>query len=230
LRRQIIRSKRFLERIYIDWYDSITQELKPGRTLELGSGAGFFGEFYPQAVTSDLFIVEGLQTVLDGQSLPFKSGSLANVTMVNVLHHIPDSERLFREAARCVQMGGRFVMIEPWITPWSRFIYTRLHHEPLDENAKDWKISGTGPLSAANSALPWIIFERDRDKFKQTFPEWRIVKVEPFMPLRYLISGGISLRSLMPAFTYGFWRAVENTLQPLAPKFAMFAKIVLTRN
>ena len=40
----------------------------------------------------------------------------------------------------------------------SRVIYGALHHEPFRPDAADWKISGKGPLSAANGALPWILF------------------------------------------------------------------------
>ena len=32
-----------------------------------------------------------------------------------------------------------------------------------------------GPLSSANQALPWIVFERDRATFEREFPEWRIL-------------------------------------------------------
>lgn len=229
LRREIIRSKPFLTNIYRDWYREILKEVTAESILELGSGAGFLSELAPRTITSDLFIVQGLQVVADGQQLPFDAASLGNVAMINVLHHVPSASQLFSETARCVKAGGKFVMIEPWITSWSRFVYTTLHHEPLDEKASVWKITGSGPLSGANSALPWIIFERDLARFEREHSEWRIDKVTPFMPLRYLLSGGVSLRNLMPAFTYPLWRSLEALQERYLPRFAMFAKIVLTR-
>jgi hypothetical protein len=57
-------------------------------------------------------------------------------------------------------------MIEPWVSTLSRPIYTRLHHEPFNPDAKDWSFPDTGPLSGANGALPWIIFQRDRHHFE----------------------------------------------------------------
>jgi SAM-dependent methyltransferase len=231
LRREIIQSKPFLRKIYLEWYAIVLQEAGDanGVLLELGSGAGFLGEQSKSVVTSDLFLVDGANVVLDGQHLPLKDQSVKALAMVNVLHHVPEPEKLFTEAARCVLSGGKIIMIEPWLTAWSRFVYKRLHHEPVNEQLLEWKISGQGPLSGANSALPWIIFQRDRDLFERKFPMWKIAKVTPFMPFRYLLSGGISLRSLMFANTFRFWHGVENLLHPWMNNLAMFAKIVLVR-
>jgi len=53
--------------------------------------------------------------------------------------------------------GGIIVMIEPWYTTWSRFVYNYLHHETFDSNSKDWDFQKGKPLSRSNSALPWIV-------------------------------------------------------------------------
>jgi hypothetical protein len=121
-------------------------------------------------------------------------------------------------------------MIEPWVTPWSGFVYSRLHHEPFRPEAEAWEFPSSGPLSGANGALPWIIFERDRLRFEQEFPEWRIRVIKPMMPFRYLVSGGIALRSLMPGQTFGLWCGLERVLRPWSRTLAMFAQIVLERN
>jgi hypothetical protein len=118
-------------------------------------------------------------------------------------------------------------MVEPWLTGWSRLIYTRLHHEPFEPEATDWTVPATGPLSGANGALPWIVFERDRPRFERDFPMWRIETIRPIMPLRYLVSGGMSWRPVMPAWTTGPWRALERAW-PIR-RGAMFALIVLRR-
>ena len=49
------------------------------------------------------------------------------------------------------------------------------------------------------------------------------------MPLRYLLSGGVSMRSLMPGWTFGLWRALEHGLQMFMNQIAMFAYIILIR-
>jgi hypothetical protein len=148
--------------------------------------------------------------------------------MTNVLHHIAHPERFFREASRCMRAGGIVCMVEPWVTTWSRLAYA-LHAEPFLPEASGWAAPSGGPLSGANGALPWMIFARDRQRFESEFPDWVIAEVTPLMPFRYLVSGGISLRSLMPAWSFGMWRSVERALEPWMGRLAMFAIILLRR-
>jgi len=225
LRRRIIQEKPFLRAIYEDWYAQLTAALPTGTVLELGSGAGFL----PNAITSDVFLVEGIDAVMDARSLPFRASSLAATVMVDVLHHVPDVGAFFGEAVRVLRPGGRIVMIEPWVTPWSRFVYRHLHHEPFLPEAATWEFPSVGPLSGANGALPWIVFVRDRARFEREFPSLRIVSIKPMMPFIYLLSGGVSMRSFVPALTFRAFRAMERALAPLMPRLAMFAAITVER-
>ena len=216
LRRQIVRDKAFLRRIYEEWYGQIIEAIPQGGQpiLELGAGAGFLREYVPALIASEIFHLPGIDVVLDGLHLPFAEESLRAIVMIDVLHHIPDAPMFFMEASRCVRKGGAMVMIEPWVTAWSRLIYGNLHHEPFDPAALEWKFSSNGPLSSANGALPWIIFERDRARFQREFPCWKIQSIELQMPFRYLVSGGVSMRSLAPGWTFGLWRGTETALKP----------------
>ena len=231
LRQQIIREKSFLRQIYREWYQAIVTALPPGQgaVLELGSGAGYLREFVPDLITSELFPCPNIRVVLDGSRLPFVAGSLRAIVMTDVLHHLPQSKFFFAEATRCVRPGGVVAMIEPWVTPWSRFVYTRLHHEPFQPDTLSWELPTSGPLSGANGALAWIVFARDRARFEQEFPRWQIDLIKPIMPFRYLVSGGVSLRSLAPGWSFGLWRHLENALDRWSNQLAMFAQIVLRR-
>jgi len=232
LRRYIVQKNNFLRRIYREWYADIAEALPTnGRpVLELGSGAGFLSHVIPGVITSEIFHCSGVDVVLSGLELPFADGALRGIVMTDVLHHLPRPRRFFVEAARCVCPGGVIVMNEPWVTGWSCLIWGRFHHEPFEPLAKEWEFSPTGPLSGANSALPWIIFERDRATFEREFPQWRIHKIKLSMPFRYLLSGGVSRRSLMPGWTFGLWRQLENSLQRWMKQLAMFGLIVLVRD
>lgn len=232
LRRLIVAQKPFLRGIYNEWYGNISRSLPelPGKVLELGSGAGYLNEALPGLIASDVFVCSGIDVVLDGQLLPFGDRSLRAITMINVLHHLPDSAAFFREAARCLKPGGRVVAVEPWVSAWSRLVYTKLHHEPFDTESEDWGFRGEGPLSAANGALPWIVLKRDRQRFESQFPELRIQAIEETMPFRYLVSGGISMRCPVPQFTFPLWRALETTMKPVMRDWAMFALIVIEKS
>ena len=107
------------------------------------------------------------------------------------------------------------------------WVYTRLHPEPFITNAETWEIPSTGPLSGANGALPWLVFRRDRKKYDNLFPMLRIKKIEPFMPISYMLSGGVSMRSLIPGFLYKPMRFIEGLLDQDA--CAMFAFIEIER-
>jgi hypothetical protein len=120
-------------------------------------------------------------------------------------------------------------MIEPWVSAWSRFVYGKLHHEPFDPVTSDWSFPRSGPLSGANSALPWIIFWRDRQRFQKLFAELNVLQIDLHMPFRYVLSGGLSMRSIMPACTFCLWKKAESMLSPLNRYLAMFACIVLER-
>jgi SAM-dependent methyltransferase len=231
LRRQIIRGNRFLQQIYREWCGAISRRVPhvPGEVLELGSGGGILADYIPDAITSEVFPCSGIRMVADGRSLPLASGSLRAIVLVDVLHHIPEVRGFFREAARCLSPGGAVIMLEPWVSRWSRFVYTRFHHEPFQSESPDWSFPEQGPLSGANIALPWIVFERDRALFEAEFPELRIEQIQPLMPFRYLVSGGVSMRSLMPGAATPLWRALEKSLEPWMRHWAMFALIVLRR-
>ena len=228
-RRQIIKEKQFLHKIYLEWYRWVAAELPQddGTYLEIGSGAGFLAEFIPEVLTSDVLDCKGIHARLSAFQLPFQNESLSGIILIDALHHLPQVEDFFHEAIRTLRPGGVILMIEPWVSPWSRFIYTKFHHEPFVPESPEWKFPAGGPLSAANGALPWMIFERDRSRFEKQFPQLKIALIEPMMPFRYLLSGGFSMRSLMPGFTFGFWRFAEAALQP--GRWAMFARIKLTK-
>src|SRR4051812_34265251 len=162
LRKRIVLGKPFLRRIYLEWYGKLAGGLPEvgGPVLELGSGAGFFAELVPQAITTEVFLCRGIKSVVDARQLPFADASLRAIVMTDVMHHIPQVERFLAEASRVLMSGGRVLMVEPWVTPWSTFVYQHFHPEPFRPEAAQWEFPASGPLSGANGALPWMVFER----------------------------------------------------------------------
>ena len=232
MRRLVIDGKPFLKRVYTEWCETILQALPAldGRVLEIGSGAGLLRRHIPRLITSDVQLIKGeVSLVLNAEALPFGDSALKAIAMVNVLHHLHRPRRFFSEAARCVKDGGALIMIEPWNTGWSRYVFGNLHHEPFDTHAADWESTAGGPLSGGNGALPWILFERDRERFEREYPQWTVRTITRGMPFRYLLSGGVALRSLQPGWMFPAWTALEGILKAWAPSLALFAFIVLDR-
>jgi SAM-dependent methyltransferase len=232
-RKALLSRKPFLREVYREWYRMAAVAVPagtPGRVVELGSGAGFLKEILPGSLASDVLFLPFLDLAARGEALPFVSGSLKSLILIDVFHHIPRPRRFLSEAARCLRHGGTAVLVEPWRTAWSELIYRRFHHEPFDPDARTWEFPSPGPLSGANGALPWIVFERDRAAFEKEFARLRIDSIHLHTPLAYLLSGGFSLPAIAPAFSFRFWRRVEEALRPRMRSWAMFARIVLRRD
>lgn len=231
LRVKIVRSKPFLRAVYEEWYDLIGDQIPSGEgeVVELGAGGGFCGEHLEDVITSDVFPVPGVDRVIDARALPFEDERLKAIVMTNVFHHIPDVAPFLTEAQRTLRPGGRIVMVEPWNTGWSKLLHESFHNEPMVVDAPDWAFPDSGPLSAANAALAWVVCERDRAVLNRDWPHLQVTRVEPFMPFRYVLSGGVSLRSLQPGWMYPFWNWADN-LPFLKHRMAVFALIVIERN
>jgi SAM-dependent methyltransferase len=231
LRRKILLEKRFLRNLYQEWYGWILAALpeQTGPVLELGSGAGFLKEHIPGLITSDLMHLPDLSLVMDAHCIPLRERTLRAIVMIDVLHHLPRPRIFLSEALRCLTVGGAAIMIEPWVSAWSRLVYGRLHHEPFQPQAEQWEFPSSGPLSGANGALPWIIFQRDLAEFRREFPQWRIKSLDFGMPFSYLLSGGVSMRSFVPGSLFGFVRRVEKALDPWMDHLAMFSRVVLEK-
>lgn len=228
--KQIILQKPFLKRLYIEWYNHIRQNLPQGavKVVELGSGGGFLKEIIPGVITSDVLELPDNDMVLDGLNMPFEDNSIDAFVMVDVFHHVPDSARFLSEMRRTLKPGGRIIMSEPCNSLWGRFIYKNFHHETFNP-AGDWTIPGSGPMSDANGALPYIVFERDYDQFKNIYPELTLLQNRKHTPLRYLLSGGVSMRQLVPNFMFGALTFIETLLSPLKTWFSMFQLIVIEK-
>lgn len=229
IHKQIIQKKTFLKNIYIDFYNEFKKTLETvpsGLIVEIGSGSGFIKEVIPKVITTDLFSSPNIDIVLSGTKMPFNNNSVSAFFLQNVLHHIKEPIVFLNEINRCLVKDGKVIMIEPHIGLWGKFIWSNFHHEPLDTNA-GWEIKQEGRLTGANQALPWIIFFRDRKRFEQLFPNLKIKRLVPHTPFRYIISGGLSMKQLLPSFTYNFVKFVELMCSPLNNHLGMFITIEL---
>jgi SAM-dependent methyltransferase len=234
IHRSIILRKPFLRKLYGEHYQMFCEQAArlatlPGDMLELGSGGGFLKKHIPDLITSDVYPDASLDQVVLADRLPFEANTLKAVFLLNVLHHLPQSQTFLKELNRCLVPGGRAVMIEPYNSLWGRFFYKYLHHEPFDETVKDWESPARGRLSTSNQALPWIIFFRDRALFEQRFPRLKIVEVHLHTVTRYLLSGGLTARSMAPSFTFPFFSRIDRWLSSFKSLFPIFQTIVLEK-
>ena len=232
LHHELIGRKPFLRRLYAHYYrrfECADKDAPEGIRLEIGSGGGFLGELVDGLVTMDVRPGAKVDMVASALEMPFSDGSVGAVFMLNVLHHLGDVGAFFKEVQRVLTPGGRCVMIEPFVSPLSRVIYTRLHHEPFDPGQENWKLEGEGAMSTANDALPWMVFMRDRLEFSSRFPDLEIVEVEPHTILLYLLSGGLSYRGIAPVALFPMVARVEEMLGPARRLLASMMTVELKK-
>jgi len=222
--RDVISRKAFLRKVYLSHYsDIIAVENKVsdrnGKSLELGSGGGFLKSILPEVITSEAQATPGVDRLEDACKLSFKDGELRAIYMTGVLHHIGKPREFFREASRCLQDGGYLVMMEPHMSAFGRFFFKVLHHEANDMLTHRWEFPQTGLLSDANTALPYIIFDRDFEVFRKEFPELQLESRKFHTFLEYALSGGVGFRFSTPGWLYEPVHFVERCLSPFMRKY-----------
>lgn len=231
--RKLIQSKpalrRYYEEVYRKYADCLARCPREGLAVELGSGAGFVKSVLPEVVTSDTIAYEGVDRVVDAMAMPFADSSLRAIFMLNVFHHIPDVSRFFAEAQRCLVPGGRILIVDQFPGWMSSIVYRHLHHEPWHPDAEEWKFASTGPLSGANGALAWMVFERDLAQFRARFPDLKLERFEPHSPLRYWLAGGLKSWSLLPGWAFDAATAADRALMGLGRTWASFVDVELLK-
>jgi SAM-dependent methyltransferase len=203
-----------------------------GARIELGAGVSFLAEYYPDVLLTDLVAAPHLDSVLDGQDMrDVADCSVRAFYAIFAFHHFSEPRRFFSELERTLVPGGGCVLIEPAYGPASRALYPLLFaSERFDMREVGWESAKGGPMSLANQALSHNVFVRDRSQFEREFPRLRVVHHEFLRNyLRYLLSGGLNFRSLVPAWSEGLLIRCEDLLAPLRRWLALHQVIVLRK-
>jgi SAM-dependent methyltransferase len=232
--RRVWRAKPVLRRLYSEqFYQRLRSNRAPGpRSLEIGSGPGFLAEIDPSIWRTDILPSPWIHAAVDAHALPFASGALDNVLGLDVLHHFEHPVHFLREAARTLRPGGRVILVEPWITPFSRLVYTYLHHEQCDLSVKPWQALGTGfsqhkRAFEGNAAIPFRLLTAGRKPLREAVPTLRLVSVERFSLFTYLLSLGFRPSCLLPEGLYPLVFRLEVMTRPLWSRLAALRALLI---
>jgi SAM-dependent methyltransferase len=236
LHRQILHEKPVMRAVFQEFYEAILRAdarylTAPGRRVELGAGSSRFGELHPEVLSTDIKRAGHLRAVVDAQALPFRRYSVRAYYGIDCFHHFPDPARFFDQLVDLLPPGGGCVLIEPYHGPLARLFFERLFEtERFDRSQRGWTTEGSGPMTGANQALSYVVFTRDAGEFARRYPDLELVAQAPLTNYpRYVLSGGLNFRSLVPAGIAGAVRIAEGAMAPLARWLALHHLIVLRK-
>ena len=198
------------------------------RILEIGSGTSPIRLYYSSVITSDVLPLENIDIRFDCHYIDkiavIDNFSLDMILMTNVMHHLKSPIVFLKNATIKLKKGGVIVITEPYFSLISTLIYKYIHYEPAvlsinGPNLRDIK----GPLSSANSALPYMIFYSNKEWLKAIKRYYYIEPYEYFSFISYFITGGISARIPIPQYVFKLIFKYDMNLAKYFPKiFASF--------
>ncbi|HUI41049.1 MAG TPA: class I SAM-dependent methyltransferase [Terriglobia bacterium] len=203
-----------LRAVYAEFFAALLRVVQ-GRTpiVELGAGPGFFKEYYPGLISTDVIATHWVDVVCDACALPFPSQSVGAMVMLDVLHHLPYPLDFMAEASRVLVPGGLIAMTEPWITPFSYLLYRYFHHEDCT-----LRIDLRRPFEArhkqafdGNATIPYKVVQH----YRREPGTLRLAREEPFLGLPYLATFGFKCTRPLPARLIRAARFCERMLGPL---------------
>jgi len=124
-------------------------------------------------------------------------------------------------------------LVEPWISPFSHFVYRYLHQEECDLSARPWDANGNEVASGkrafeGNQAIPYLLFGPERlVQTLATLSEMKAVAIEPFCLFAYLLSFGFKPMNLLPVFLYPLVSKLEQRTLPLWRSVAALRVVVV---
>lgn len=227
--------KPLLHAIYRDFYTRIAGWLAEGGglTVELGSGIGAIREVIPHCVRTEIEPNPWVDQVENAYALSFGDGTLRNLILFDVFHHLRHPGLALREAHRVLQPGGRVIIFEPCVSLLGRLVYGLLHEEPLALDAPIEWLPEAGEVfdrnayyAAQGNAFRIFI----RGEHAGSLPEWGLLHRDRLAALSYVASGGYSRPQLYPERLLPLMRAVDRLCDRLPSLFATRLLVVLERN
>jgi SAM-dependent methyltransferase len=219
LQRAAWERKPVLRQLYQHWYRQIVEKLSPLKpVVEIGSGSGNFKAFYPECISTDVFQSgPWIDRVMNAERLEFAAEEVGNLVAFDVIHHLQRPLDFLRAAEKALRPGGRLVLCEPAVTPWSRLVYGVCHHERIDLRWDLFGLDGTPPEPDpkhlfANMGIAELLFWRGREKTLAAIPTLRLIEARKFGFVLYPLTGGFSYRRLVPSVGFSTMLRVEDAL------------------
>jgi SAM-dependent methyltransferase len=236
--REILAGKPMMLGVFREFYDrcmSIDRRYFSGEgsRVEIGAGVSLFKRYYPEIIATDIKPSPYLDDVVDALAMPYQAESVRAIYAINCFHHLPSPDRFFSELERVLVAGGGCVLIDPYYGLLARWLYPRLFDsETFDMSQTTWEGADhpMGIMTGANQALSYIVFVRDRAIFRDRHPGLQLVDHRPLTNYpRYLLSGGLNFRQILPSAAIGPIKLGERVFSPFARIFGLHHVVVIRK-
>ena len=215
-RRAIWDRKYAIRSCYRGWYERMRPFIVAGPSLEIGAGSGNFKSYWPSLLITDIVKTPYVDVVANGMQLPLRTGSLGNLVVIDLLHHLADPHDFFDEAARVLRPGGRILIIEPYITPVSYIAYRAMHHEDVWFGGYLKSGPGKSPWEG-NMAIPNFLFAREAHHWARRHPTLTFMRKQRFSVFDFQLAGGFKPYTFIKQpRLYDLFRALDRSLDWLA--------------
>lgn len=236
LHQKMLEKKRMLREVFTEFHHlfrRLDHRFLSGNGIEveLGSGVSPMRDSYSEVLATDIVEASHLDRVINAEAMDFADNSVRVIYGQNCFHHFPHPDQFLRELDRVLVPGGGAILLEPYYGPFASFLYKRLFRtEGFDKTYPSWETPVAGPMNGANQALSYIVFIRDKELYEKKFPTLQIVHQElAGNYLKYLISGGLNFRQLLPDSFTGIVGVLEMLISPINRWVALHHIIVIRK-
>ena len=229
------RRKVVLQAIYREFHMEIAQEIRrdlPGRIVEIGSGIGNLKSVVPDALATDLFPNPWIDQIENAYALSFGDGSVSNLILFDVWHHLQYPGTALAEFNRVLTPGGRLIIFDPAMGMLGRFVYGLFHRESLGlrQQIHWWAPPEFSPAEmryyAAQGNAHRIFFSKE---WVSRLGEWRRVKRSLSAAIPYIASGGFTGPQLYPRRLLSALRRLDRALSRIPSVFATRLLVALEK-
>jgi SAM-dependent methyltransferase len=227
--------KPLLRTLYGDFYRLIAKNLSnlPERKIvELGSGLGNIHDVIPYCIRTDLFPNPWIDQVENAYRLSFSDGSVSDLILTDVFHHLKYPGTALKEFSRVLRKGGRVIMLEPCISALGLLVYGVLHEEPIAINKRiEWET----PQSWSSEEIDYYAAQGNAsrvfvgNRFREQLTGWQKSRTQRLSAIAYAASGGFSKPQLYPTSALPLIRKLEGLLDRFPTLFATRLLVILEK-